>query len=93
MTDVKAKTVTGTGALAVGASRTRIRAIYYVAGASAGSVSIKDGGASGTEILNIATPAGVTLTGSVDIPGNGILSSEDPYVTLTNITSVTVFYG
>ena len=94
-TDVKSKTLSSTGAAGVGGSRTRVKAIYYVAGASAGSVSFKDGGASGTELINIATPANTTGTGSmmVLIPGEGVLFQADPYLTLTNVTSTTFFYG
>ena len=94
-TDVKSKTLTGTGAAGVGGYRTRVKAIYYVAGANAGSVSFKDGGSSGTELINLATPANTTGTGSMTvlIPDQGVLFQADPYLTLTNVTSVTFFYG
>lgn len=94
-TDVKSKTLSATGAAGVGGSRTRVKGIYYVAGASAGSISFKDGSASGTELINIATPANTTGTGSMTllIPDQGVLFQDDPYLTLTNVTSVTFFYG
>lgn len=92
-TDVKAKTMTSTGAADVGGARTRVRGIYYVASASAGSISFKDGGASGTELINVATPASATATGSVLIPSDGVLFQADPYLTITGVTSVTFFYG
>lgn len=91
MTDVRAKTMTGTAAASVGPCR--VRAIYYVCGAATGSISFKRGGASGAELLNFATPAGVTITGTIDIPSDGLWFIEDPYVTLSNITSMTFFYG
>lgn len=93
--DVKAKTMSSTAASGVGGPRARIKAVYFVPGASAGSVSFKDGGSSGTELLNFATPANTTGTGCMYalIPNDGVLFEADPYVTLTNVTSVTFFYG
>jgi len=93
MTDIKSKTVTSTGALGLGGARSRIRGVYFVCSGTAGSISLKDGGASGNELLNMATPAGATITDNVIFPGDGILFQADPYLTLTNVTSVTFFYG
>lgn len=92
-TDIKAKNLTATGASGVGG--TRVRGIYFINGATAGSVSFKDGGASGTERIKIDAPANTTGTGDtyLPLPGEGILFREDPYVTLTIVTSVTFFYG
>lgn len=92
-TDVKAKTMTATGAADVGGGRTRVKGIYYVAAASAGSISFKDGGASGTELISVATPALATATGYMLLPSDGVLFQADPYLTITNVTSVTFFYG
>lgn len=93
--DVRAKTMTSTGATGIGTPRARIKAVYYVSGASAGSISFKDGGSGGTELLNLATPANTTGTGGMHvlIPQDGVLFEADPYLTLTNVTSVTFFYG
>ena len=93
--DVKAKTVTSTGAAGIGTPRARIKAVYFVPGGSAGSVSFKDGGSGATELINLATPASTAGTGcmSVLIPGDGVRFEADPYITLTNVTSVTFFYG
>jgi hypothetical protein len=93
MTDITAKTFTVTGAAGVEGTRTRIRALRIVCGASTGSVVIREGGASGPIELDLATPAGVTIISDVTIPGDGILFREDPHLTLTNVTSVTIFYG
>lgn len=93
--DVKAKTMTSTGATGIGQPRARIKAVYFVPGASAGSVSFKDGGSGGTDLLNFATPANTTGTGCMYalVPGDGVRFEADPYLTLTNVTSVTFFYG
>jgi len=95
-TDVKAKNLTSTGASGIGVPRARVKAIYAVGGATAGSVSFKDGGSSGTEAIKIDVPAvsaGGNSTIMVLIPGEGVLFAADPYVTLTVVTSVTFFYG
>jgi hypothetical protein len=93
--DVKAKTMTATGATAIGTPRARIKSIYYVPGGSAGSISFKDGGSGATELINLATPASTSGTGAmyVLIPNDGVRFEADPYLTLTNVTSVTFFYG
>lgn len=93
--DVKAKTMTSTGASGIGTPRARIKAIYYVPNGTAGSISFKDGGTGGTELINLATPANTLGTGAmyVLIPGDGVRFEADPYLTLTNVTSVTFFYG
>jgi hypothetical protein len=74
--------------------RAVLRGVYYSAGTSAGSVVLKDGGASGTTRLNLATP-GAANSGEdmVEIPGDGILFDTDVHVTITNVDSVTVFYS
>jgi len=92
-TDVKAKNLTSTAASAIGVPRARIRAVYWVSGAAAGSVSFKDGSSSGTERIKLDTPALATHTGYLIFPGEGVLFNADPYVTITNATSVTFFYG
>lgn len=90
-TDIKAKNLTATGAASVGPAR--IKGIYAVCGAAAGSISVKNGGSGGTELLKMDTPAGATLTVQLLLPASGIWFSADPYVTLTNATSITFFYG
>lgn len=92
--DVKAKTVTSTGASGIGTPRARIKAVYALLGASAGSVSFKDGGSGSTELLKFDTPTS-SATGYmyVLIPNDGVRFEADPYITLTNVTSVTFFYG
>ena len=90
-TDVLSVTLTASGS-AVGA-RTRVKAIYYVAGALAGSILVKNNGASGTTQIDIATPAAATATGYMLLPGEGVLFATNVYLTITNATSVIVFYG
>ena len=93
--DVKAKNMTSTGASGIGVPRARVKSIYIVNGTSAGSLSFKDGGSGGTELIKIDTPANTTGTGSmmILIPGDGVVFLADPYLALTTVTSVTFFYG
>ena len=89
--DVKSTRLAASGS--VFGNRARVKTIYVVAGATAGSVVIRDGGASGTILCTVDTPASATETVIVDIPGNGILCETDAYAILTNVTACTVFYA
>ena len=55
--DVKSKNMTATGASGIGTPRARVKAVYLVNGSTAGSVSFKDGGSGGTELIKLDTPA------------------------------------
>jgi hypothetical protein len=88
-TDVKAKSLDASGS--VFGDRTRVRGLIIEPGASAGSVTIKDGGASGTTMFIVNTIAnGETF--NVLIPAEGVLCATNAYATLSN-AKVTVFYG
>ena len=73
--------------------RTRIKGIYAVCGASAGSVVITDG-SGGNTLLTFDTPT-VANAGSVYflVPDQGILADNGLYGTVTNTASITIFYG
>ena len=73
--------------------RTRVKSIYIVPGGTAGSVVFKDGGASGTTRMTINTVASATQPTYVLVPGQGVLFETDVYADVTNIGSVTIFYG
>lgn len=88
--DVRSTRLDASGSVV--AARARVCYLHIVCGASAGSVVIRDGGAGGTVLTTIDTPAGITIVVSVDIPGDGLLCNTNAYATLTNITACTVFY-
>ena len=88
-TDVLAVSLAASGD--VSPARTRVRGMVIEPGASAGSVVIKDGGASGTTKFTINTIAGGQAF-PVIIPAEGVLCQTSAYATLTN-AKVTVFYG
>lgn len=98
-TDVKStKPLAATGVFKTQADadcgfRTRIKGVYAVCGASAGSVVITDG-SGGATLLTLNTPT-VADAGTVYflVPDQGILAENGLYGTVTNTASVTIFYG
>lgn len=88
--DIKAKRLTGTGAVGIGRSRIRQVQVLTSAG-GAGRLTITDGDG-GATILDI--DFAVSDSHSINIPDDGVLSTTDPYVSVaTNITAITVFYS
>ena len=92
-TDVKARYMNATGASGIGLPRARIKALYYMPTGTAGNLTFKSGGVDGPILIRVDTPASATQPNSVLFPGECVLIEDDPYVTLTNVTSVTFFYG
>lgn len=88
--DVKAERVSGTGTVV--AYRTRVKGYSIAHTASAGSITLRDGGGSGATRLIIDTPA-VAGSMHLEIPGEGILFETDVHATLTNVTGLTIYYG
>jgi len=88
ISDVRAVTLTADGT--VNAGRARVRQIQVkTAGTGSPQILLKDGGASGTTLIDLAF--GISDTFSVNIPDNGILFETDVYLDLTACSSVTVF--
>lgn len=73
--------------------RARVRAIYIVPAAGAGSVVLRDGGASGGIKTTVNTLAASTSSTYMILPGEGLLFNTDVHATVTDVVSVTVFYG
>ncbi len=73
--------------------RARIKAIYIVPGIAAGSLVIRDGGASGPIIATINTVASATQPTYLLLPGEGLLVRTDAYGTVAGIGSATLFYA
>ncbi len=89
-TDILSATATGDGTMVDGSAR--VKGILITTTTSAGSVVLKDGGASGTAKITLNTPAVAEMFNAL-LPGEGIKFSTDVYVDVTNVASVTVFYG
>lgn len=76
------------------AYRTRVKAIYGVAGAGLGSVKFYDSADnSGDLLIEIDTPAGTGNAFWMMIPGEGVLFQDQVYVDVTDVTGVTIYYG
>lgn len=73
--------------------RNRIKAIYIIPAAGAGSVVFKDGGSGGSTKLTVNTLAASTAPDYILLPGEGLLFQTDIYVAVTTVTSIMVFYG
>jgi len=89
-TDVLSATATADGTMVAGPAR--IKGILLTTTSSAGSVVLKDGGASGTTLLTLNTPAVAEMFNAL-LPGEGVRFKTSVYVDVTNVSSVTVFYG
>lgn len=89
-TDVKSATRTGAGTLVN--QPTRIKGILLTTTTTAGSVVLKDGGATGTSLITLNTPAVAEMFNAL-LPAEGVRFTTDVYVDLTDVASVTVFYG
>ena len=73
--------------------RCRVKGIYIVPAAGAGSVVLKDGTSGGATKVTVNTIASATSTNYVLLPGEGLLFQAGIYADLTDVASVMVFYG
>ncbi len=75
--------------------RCRVKAISAVNGADAGSVVIREGGSGGSIIATINTAANTTAGYTIiPVPGEGVLCKLGAlHGTVTNTTSMVIFYG
>ena len=92
-TDVKSTHLNASGSIYVG--RARIKGFVMVATASAaGTLVLKDGGSGGTTVIEVDIPSNTNPNSFyVLVPGEGVLCQTNIYATMTNLASVTVFYG
>lgn len=91
MSDVKSTYLTATGQISAAGQPARLLAVQYVSGASAGTLVFKNA-SGGATLLTIATPAGVAVTDTVTLPGDGIRFSTDCHLTITNTAAATCFW-
>ena len=74
--------------------RCRVKAVYIVPAAGAGSVVLKDGpSGSGTTKITLNTLASSTAVDYILMPGEGLLFRTGVYADLTDVASVMVIYG
>jgi len=97
-TDVLASAVRSTDGLMLdqngnSVGRTRVKAVYIVPAAGAGTVVLRDGGASGQIKVTLNTLSGATASDYIEFPGEGLLFQTNVYADVTTVASVMVFYG
>ena len=85
-----------TGSLAL--PRTRVKGLYFVGTATAGTIKFNVNGLSSQLILQINTPASATQTSSLYMAAEGILTTRSTaqdycVVTLTDVTYTTIICG
>ena len=91
--DVKSTHLNASGSIFGGPARVKGFSICATA-SSAGTLLIKDGGSSGTTLIEIDIPSNSNPNSFyVLVPGDGVKFNTSIYATLTGIASVTVFYG
>jgi hypothetical protein len=92
-TDVKSTHLNASGSVFAG--RARIKGFVLCAVASAaGKIELRNGGASGTIVIEVDIPSNSNPNSFyILVPGEGVLCSTNVYASITNLASVTVFYG
>lgn len=73
--------------------RARVKSLHIIPAATAGTVVLRDGGASGPIIATINTVASATQYQQVLIPGEGLLFRTNIHATITNVGFTTIFYA
>ena len=74
-------------------ARCRVKAIYIVGGATAGSLILRDGGSSSTIRITVNTVASVAQPTYMLLPGEGLVFQTAVYGTVSNLGSATIIYG
>ena len=77
----------------VNLARCRVKAVYIVPTATAGSLVLRDGGSGGAIKATLNTVASATQPTYILFPGEGLVFQTAVYGTVTNLGSATVFYG
>jgi hypothetical protein len=70
------------------AGRVRIRGVYLIHTNTAGTIPFRNGGATGTAMLTVPTPASANSTRDLVIPDEGIMFDSGAYITYTAGTTV-----
>jgi hypothetical protein len=74
-------------------ARCRVKSIYIVPSATAGSLILRDGGSGGAIKATINTVASASQPTYMLMPGEGLLFQTAVYGTVSNLGSATIIYG
>jgi hypothetical protein len=72
----------------VNAGRIRMRGIYLVHTNTAGTIPFRNGSATGTALITVATPSAANTTRDLVIPDDGVIFADGAYITYTAGTTV-----
>jgi hypothetical protein len=89
--NVAATHLDATGTVFTGASY--LRSVASLGTTTAGHLEFRNGGASGTLLLEVYVPGNSNNVVNIQIPGPGILFDKDCHVTMPTGYHVTAFYG
>ena len=91
-TDVKSTYRINDGNIFAGPGR--VKGILVSPATTAGGLVIKDGGTDGTVVFQSTWPANTTPAPfNIVVPAEGIRCETSIYADVTDLTSITVFYG
>ena len=86
---ITAKTATSTGTLQGG--RTRLKSFYVKTATSGSPAVVFKNGSGGATLLSMAFHT--SDDNQITIPDHGIIFDDECHVTLTNVSSITGFFG
>ena len=74
-------------------ARCRVKAVYIVPTATAGSLILRDGGSGGAIKATLNTVASASQPTYILFPGEGLVFQTAVYGAVTNLGSATIIYG
>ena len=74
-------------------ARCRVKAVYIIPTATAGSLVLRDGGSGGAVKATLNTVASASQPTYLLFPGEGLVFQTAVYGAVTNLGSATIFYG
>jgi len=74
-------------------TRCRVKALYIIPSATAGSLVLRDGGSGGAVKATFNTVASATQPTFILFPGEGLVFQTAVYGAVTNLGSAIIFYG
>ncbi len=74
-------------------ARCRVKAVYIIPTATAGSLVLRDGGSGGAVKATLNTVASASQPTYILFPGEGLVFQTAVYGTVSNLGSATIFYG
>ena len=74
-------------------TRCRVKALYIIPSATAGSLVLRDGGSGGAVKATFNTVASASQPTFILFPGEGLVFQTAVYGAVTNLGSAIIFYG